>query len=165
MTRSGPTGRHDHAMAAIGTDIFVHGGTYYRCCATIENQQKRYDGGGWSDELWKFSTTTETWVELTPTGDKPSARRGHAMVAIGNLLFLFGGARGSKITYEYTDTTYPSVLSPAELWQYSKDTSTWGLLWTGDEPRPRYDHAMAAVGADIVIHGGRVGLAVTRTGE
>lgn len=152
-------------MAAIGTDIFVHGGTYFRCCALIENQQKKYDGGGWSDELWKFSTTTETWVELTPTGDKPSERRGHAMVAIGNLLFLFGGARGSKITYEYKETTYPSALSPAELWQYSKDTSTWELLWTGDDPRPRYDHAMAAVGADIVIHGGRVGLAVTRTGE
>ena len=85
---------------------------------------------------------------------------------LSNFLFLFGGARGQKVAVsDSTPQSFPSPLSPAELWKYSKDTSTWELLWAGDEPRQRYDHAMAVVGADVVIHGGRVGLAHTRSGE
>jgi hypothetical protein len=164
VTRSRPTARHDHAMAAIGTDIFVHGGARFYCCRPRNGENTTYEG--FSDELWKYSTSTATWVKLTPTGDTPGERRGHAMVAVSNFLFLFGGARGQKVAVsDSTPQSFPSPLSPAELWKYSKDTSTWELLWAGDEPRQRYDHAMAVVGADVVIHGGRVGLAHTRSGE
>jgi N-acetylneuraminic acid mutarotase len=37
-----------------------------------------------------------TWQQITPTGDIPTARQGHSMVSIDSLVYLFGGQDGSK---------------------------------------------------------------------
>ena len=90
------------------------------------------------------------------------------MAAVGSLLFLFGGSQGSKVDVrnevdEYKGPpTLPSALPP-DLWKYSTATATWELLVTPAGPSARYDHAMAAAGADILIHGGYVG--TTASGE
>ena len=38
----------------------------------------------------------DTWEQITPTGDIPSAREGHSMVTIDSLVYLFGGRDDSK---------------------------------------------------------------------
>ena len=56
------------------------------------------DRAGYSDDLFRFSTTTLQWEQLDMTrvsGSPPSARHGHAMVAVGNDLIVFGGETDS----------------------------------------------------------------------
>ena len=101
---------------------------------------------GISDELWRFSTAAGTWELLeTPAGAaKPSARGGHAMAAVGDELYLVGGQ--------------PDWISD-ELWRYSTTHGTWELLETpakGAKPSARSDLAMAAVGSELYLHGGRL---------
>ena len=51
--------------------------------------------GGYSDELFKYSTATMTWTQLDAeagvTGTAPSARSGHSMTTVGEDLYVFGG--------------------------------------------------------------------------
>jgi hypothetical protein len=50
--------------------------------------------GYYSDELWRFSTSTRGWerVDSTSTnGDRPSARYSHVMTSVGLDLWLHGG--------------------------------------------------------------------------
>ena len=76
-----PSARYDHAMAAVGDELYLHGGD-------------AGDWSGYSDELWRYSTTTGTWelVETPAGGAKPSARRFHVMAAVGDELYLHGGS-------------------------------------------------------------------------
>ena len=56
------------------------------------------DRAGVSDDLFRFSTTPLQWEQLDVTrvsGSPPSARQGHAMVAVGNDLIVFGGETDS----------------------------------------------------------------------
>ena len=52
------------------------------------------DRAGYSNELFRFSTTALQWEELDAalvSGSPPSARDGHSMAAVGSDLFVFGG--------------------------------------------------------------------------
>ena len=52
------------------------------------------DRAGGSNELFRFSTTALQWEQLDEdlvSGSPPSARYGHAMVAVGSDLIVFGG--------------------------------------------------------------------------
>ena len=50
---------------------------------------------GLSAELFKFSPETMEWTDLSAAvvvkGTMPSARRSHAMTAVGQDIYLFGG--------------------------------------------------------------------------
>ncbi|HNQ67229.1 MAG TPA: kelch repeat-containing protein [Bacteroidales bacterium] len=47
--------------------------------------------------LFCLSTFAQnTWEQITPIGDLPSARHGHSMVTIDSLVYLFGGTDDSK---------------------------------------------------------------------
>ena len=54
--------------------------------------------GGYSDELFKYSTATMTWTRLDAeagvTGTAPSGRFGHSMTTVGEDLYVFGGDSG-----------------------------------------------------------------------
>ena len=57
------------------------------------------DRTGYSNEIFRFSTTALQWEQLDVdlvSGSPPSARYGHTMVVVGNELFVFGG-------FTYTD--------------------------------------------------------------
>ena len=76
---SPPSARTGHTMAAVGSDIFVFGGS---------------TGSAGSNELFRFSTTTLQWEQLDGSrvsGSPPSERQSHAMVAVGSDLYIFGG--------------------------------------------------------------------------
>ena len=56
------------------------------------------DRAGFSNDLFRFSTTALQWEQLDAdlvSGSPPSARYGHAMVAVGSELFVFGGEKDS----------------------------------------------------------------------
>ena len=49
---------------------------------------------GYSNEIFRFSTTALQWEELDAglvSGSPPSAREGHTMAAVGSDIFVFGG--------------------------------------------------------------------------
>ena len=53
------------------------------------------DRAGYSNELFRFSTTALQWEQLDAdlvSGSPPSARYGHAMAVVGSELFVFGGS-------------------------------------------------------------------------
>ena len=53
---------------------------------------------GYSNELWRFSTSTRVWERVdTPATNRPSGRGGHTMTSVGLDLWVFGGQiRGVK---------------------------------------------------------------------
>ncbi len=49
----------------------------------------------YSDELWRFSTSTQVWqlVDFTAANEaRPSARAQHTMTSVGLDLWVFGGS-------------------------------------------------------------------------
>ena len=60
-----------------------------------------YSSSVYSNELFRFSTTTMQWEQLDApqvSGSPPSARAGHGMVAVGSNLYVFGGTLGGGDT-------------------------------------------------------------------
>ena len=56
------------------------------------------DRAGFSNELFRFSTTALQWEQLDAvlvSGSLPSARFYHAMAVVGSDLFVFGGDTSS----------------------------------------------------------------------
>jgi len=54
--------------------------------------------GEFSNELFRFSTTTLQWEQLDVSrvsGSPPIGRSGHTMAAVGSDLIMFGGTTGS----------------------------------------------------------------------
>jgi len=80
-----PSPRMGHSVSATGGDLYVFGGA--------TDRTSNYDPV-LSNELFRFSTTALRWEHLDATqvsGSPPIPRYGHAMVALGVDLFIFGG--------------------------------------------------------------------------
>ena len=57
-------------------------------------QQSAYNFHQQSRHLWQAEVTNGTWELVTPAGGvKPCSRAGHAMVAVGDVLWMHGGVR------------------------------------------------------------------------
>lgn len=73
------TGRSTSArfssMAAVGTDLFLYGGT---------NNFVYYN------DLWKYNTLTNTWTQLTSTPQLPEVKW-NGLVALDGALYTYGG--------------------------------------------------------------------------
>ena len=132
-----PTARSAHAAAAIGDDFLVFGGS-------SQGQIGPEQGG----ELWKFATQTLTWKLLDVTGDnKPASKTAHAMTAVRNSIYMFGGKTMN--------------LRSDELWMISMEDLSWHRLnlpdWNNTKPSARSGHAMTNVGEYVYLHGGQTG--------
>ncbi|EGG18009.1 hypothetical protein DFA_06675 [Cavenderia fasciculata] len=88
-----PRSRTNHAAAAIGHKLYIHGGINRDTHWALQDL----------DEFYVYSTITGYWSEVKCTGDKPTARCGHRMVAIGNKLYMFGGGAGDSWRERYND--------------------------------------------------------------
>ena len=69
---------------------------YY--ASSIEYNGKMYVFGGshpYKNDLWSLDLTTNVWTEITTSGTKPSARRGHTTIIYDGWLVVFGGYDGS----------------------------------------------------------------------
>jgi N-acetylneuraminic acid mutarotase len=79
------------------------------------------------DDTWAYDPKENTWVELAPAGETPSARCGHVMVYDPDQeqVVLFGGIDADFVRHNDT-------------WAYDPLTNSWtDLLPPGESPLPR----------------------------
>jgi N-acetylneuraminic acid mutarotase len=133
-----PSARASHAMAA-GPDgsLYVFGGDLSAASTTPSAE--------FDNVLFKLDLDTKEWHILEPRGSvKPSARRDHCMVAVGDDLYVFGGFTTSG--------------SSNELFRFSTTKLLWEKLDApqvlGSQPSERTRHGMASVGSDLYVFGG-----------
>ncbi len=117
-TGSVPSARSGHALAYdhIAGAVVLFGG---------------YDGSALLNDTWAYDPAAETWTELSPSGDVPSARGNHRMVfdAGAGRVLLFGGFDGNT---ELDDA-----------WAYDIAANTWTEVQvTGNTPAGREEHAL-----------------------
>jgi len=89
------------------------------------------------------------WINITnDTGPRPTPRRGHTMISMGSIVYLFGGATGDK---DQSGTTIDDNLYMLETKNWN-----WNILKTlGTAPCPRMLHCMEFyTPQQIVIFGG-----------
>ena len=76
------------------------------------------------------------------SGQPPSARSRHAMVAVDSFIIIFGGKTASTVS--------------DELFRFETLTNKWTIIVTpGTAPSARYGHAMAAVDRNVCLFGGK----------
>ncbi|KFZ50484.1 Rab9 effector protein with kelch motifs, partial [Podiceps cristatus] len=112
-----PSPRHGHAVVAVGTKLFIHGGLA---------------GDVFYNDLFCIDINDMRWVKIPATGDIPGGRASHSSAVFRDHLYIFGGI-GPDGTL---DTTY----------KYHIEKQRWTLL-RFDSPLPagRLDHAMCVI--------------------
>jgi len=76
-----PVSRTNHASASVGKKMYIFGGNN-------NNEAGMYQV---LDDFSCLDTETMTWSKVVATGERPCARSGHTLTAIGKKLYLFGG--------------------------------------------------------------------------
>ncbi|EDO49239.1 predicted protein [Nematostella vectensis] len=133
VTGPTPSPRTCHGMAAVGDKLFVFGGGHKGADPVDDNQMHVYNA------------ETDSWSQLTTSGEQPCCRHGHIMVAIGTSIFLHGGMAGSDMF--------------DDLFQFNTENNSWTKLNpTGDVPPSRTAHAAVAIGHRLYLFGGMNGL-------
>lgn len=112
---TGPTAQGAMAMAPLGSDVILFGGMV---------SSPFPPGYGYLDETWRWNG--QTWSQLLPALSPPH-RLGHAMVAVGSQLLLFGGDSPSG--------------QLADTWRF--DGVNWTQLQPANAPSARAGHSMA----------------------
>ena len=103
------------------------------------------------NDLWAYDPAANTWTELDPAGEVPSARARHALVydSVTDKVILFGGEVG------FLDAAHAFN----DLWAYDPVANTWTELKpAGDVPPARALHALAydSDSGKVILSGGRV---------
>ena len=104
------------------------------------------------NDTWAYDPAANTWTDLEPAGDLPSARCGHAMVydlgqRPGDPLW---GVAARRCQHCFNDT-----------WAYDPAANTWTELHpAGDLPSARNGHAMVYDSATgkVILFGGSGGI-------
>ena len=91
-----PPPRVAHAQAVVGSSLYVFGG-----------RQGIHMSEAPLNDLHKFDLETRAWSTIPPTDGVPSVRSFHKMVAVGPILYVFGGcgAEGRLADLHSFDTT------------------------------------------------------------
>ncbi|NXG17740.1 RABEK protein, partial [Grallaria varia] len=112
-----PAPRHGHAVVAVGTKLFIHGGLA---------------GDTFYNDLFCIDTNDMRWVKVPATGDVPGGQASHSSAVFKDHLYIFGGI-GPEGTL---DTTY----------KYHTGRQQWTLLqFESPLPPGRLDHAMCVI--------------------
>jgi hypothetical protein len=132
-----PTERSNQTMAAVGTKLYIVGGQ--------DSSGNKYN------DVWSFDTSSNTWALANGGTGAPHARSDHAMVSIGNTLYLCGGVDGNQFSYNlYSD-----------LWSFDTTQNTWTEIAANGNgttsPATRADLGMVALGTILYIYGGNSG--------
>ncbi len=140
LDTSGPSARGRFMVALDETrdQLLLFGGRYR-------------DGNSGSytlhEDLWALDLTTDTWSELSPTNDGPSARVNGAMAVSGNNLVLFGGN---------TSTSGASYNPQDDLWSLDLASLEWTSHGSSGGPDDKLFHvgAMSDDGGTYYLYGG-----------
>jgi N-acetylneuraminic acid mutarotase len=112
------------------------------------------------DNAWEYDPATDNWKPLAPM---PTRRGSPAAAAVGDKIYVIGGATippGSKEPAVHPTRPHVSV---ATVEEYDPATNTWRQR--ASMPTPR-NHAIAgAVNGKIYVVGGRVGAAFISSGS
>ncbi|KAK3764256.1 hypothetical protein RRG08_033338, partial [Elysia crispata] len=157
-----PPPRSASSLVAVGTKLYLFGGLSHI--------------SGWFDDLFVFDTENSTWSPLETEGPRPRSRDKLQGVAVGSLIYYFGGF-GPKTDEaeiddiegsddddeEFEDIPESKEQEGAEFGWFNDlfvlDTET--LKWSQPMqmnlgvPTQRAAHGMCAIGRDLVIFGGR----------
>lgn len=135
-----PGSRSDIVGSSDSTGMLVFGG--------------RRANGSRSDELWRFDTTTDNWVDLNPAGPRPAPRQGCATAydTARDVLVVYGGR-----------TANGNAGINGETWEWSAATNTWAnrtpaVPVIGVNTPPELESAMMvydAPNARCLMFGGR----------
>jgi hypothetical protein len=133
-----PLGRQGTGMAMVGERLFLFGGR-------VEGKERVY-----SNDMWaRAAGEGHCWVELS-AGKKPEpwpcARHNHALVAVGERLFLHGGSRHGALKQGRYEQLYLN-----DLWVF-EEASAWRVLCE-DGPK-RHCHALLPTDNGLVLFGG-----------
>eukprot|EP00759_Apiculatamorpha_spiralis_P009892 PhF_6_TR16982/c0_g1_i2/m.25677 len=100
-----PNPRMLHSSVLVGSTMVTFGGSTNTRCLEF-------------NDTHFFDLSSGAWIRCHPTGDAPSARSGHAAVAVGETMYVVGGLesglRGSNDTYalHVPTSTWRRVASP-----------------------------------------------------
>ena len=139
-TNLGPTGDLPSARStsmvcdAASAKVILFGG----------HAMERYPDTACGD-TWAYDPTANTWTNLHPAGDVPSARQGHSMTydSASGKVILFGGWNGGA---DFNDT-----------WAYDPETNEWtNLKPSGDLPpaASAYSVAYDSTSDKVILFGG-----------
>ena len=82
VSGSPPIEREGHTAAAVGSRMFVFGGTW------VDDD----DNSIYLNDLWILNTETMVWSQGMCTGEPPIQREGHTASVVGATMCIFGGA-------------------------------------------------------------------------
>eukprot|EP00960_Hanusia_phi_P067520 766645-Hanusia_phi.AAC.7 len=122
--------------------INVYGKTHHRgefCVA--------HSFTGQTNTMYMLNLRSFVWTLVSSTGNVPIPRHGHCMVAVGALIYMFGGTSYNSTTSQFTYLQ--------DLHTFNINTNAWVLLDpTGATPSSRAFFGMAAMGNAIFVFGG-----------
>ena len=95
--------------------------------------------------LFSLDLDSMAWTQEAARGATPGPVRDGAAAAVGSQFYLFGGHNGERLS----NTLNVYSLSTG-VWDFRDDSS-------GTPPEPRMGHSMTAVGARLIVFGGRTG--------
>ena len=140
-----PVPVHHGAAAAIGKKFYLFGG--FRLPDT--------GNSGWypEDRAWVYDTETQDWSELPAM---PTPRGAQAAVAVGNKIYVIGGAK-TPSGIDLPDGLKPD--SPVEILGTTEMLDTETNAWTALKPMtlPRNHHDIAYLDGKLYAIGGTVG--------
>jgi len=129
-----PTARSDHSVAVVGKKLYYFGGSDQTVTPL--------------NDLHVFDTENLTWSEVVAKGTAPSPRSGHSSVAMGNKVYVYGGARWDAKKSQWHSKS-------SDLFVYDTVSNTWTKpTTTGTIPKVTTFATLFAYGRHIWIVGG-----------
>jgi len=129
-----PSERSDHCMASVGSNIYIFGGSDFNVTPL--------------NDLHVFNTDTLTWTKIQGKGTPPSPRSGHSCVALGSMIYFFGGAQWNAKLNKWNSKSN-------EIFMFDTIETKWTKINAlGKVPLVSTFAAMVAVGRSIYIIGG-----------
>lgn len=122
-----PEPRNFASLVSIEQSLYMFGGS---------SENKEY-----FNDMWKFSTITNTWEKVETTGTLPGARSQFGYISAGYRIFIYGG-----IGSEYF----------SDLFEYNSFANNWKSLDENIEVKPvgRSGACIAYLDDNIYIYGG-----------
>jgi N-acetylneuraminic acid mutarotase len=129
-----PSARNSHCMVYVSTSgkVILFGGM-------------NIDSDAYFGDTWTYDPAANTWTNLKPAGEVPSARAYHAMV--------YDSASGKVILFGGMD----SATFQNDTWTYDPAANTWtNLKPAGEVPSARAYHAMVydSASGKVILFGG-----------
>ncbi|XP_048584354.1 rho GTPase-activating protein gacHH isoform X1 [Nematostella vectensis] len=126
-----PCGRDGHSLNAVGSVLYLFGGSNFP------------EAEDCLDDLYAYDIGTLSW-ELCPTQGRQPKTLGQTTVAIRDTLYVFGGIYRGEANNK--------------LYMLNTGNLTWTpLVTSGQIPPPRCDHACTVIGEKFYISGGSGG--------